>query len=105
WETTAQFDNCVLRHALVKRVAEAEAAAVLAELPRQQAVALVRSIDCISEGHRLLGRERTPEWLNKDFDLPAAGQAYIERHLIADAVRDQARMVFLEHLLGVFDDV
>ena len=78
---------------------------MLAELPGQQAVALALAVDHVGERDRLLGREGASERLDEDFDLAAAGQADVEGHLVADAVRHQARVIFLEDLLGVLDDV
>ena len=78
---------------------------MLAELPREQAVALALTLDDVGERHWFLGGKRLAERLDEDLDLTATCQTDVEGHLIADAVRHQPRVILLEHLFGMFDDV
>ena len=101
----AQFADRVRRDAIVERIAPAKTATVLAEFPGQHAIALALAIDDVGKGDRLFGREGAPERLNEHLDLAAAGQTDVEGHLVADAVRNQTRVILVEDLLGMFDDV
>ena len=78
---------------------------MLAHFPRQQTVALPLAVDDIGKSDWFLSWECAAKWLNEHFDLAAARQPDVERHLVADPVRDQAWMVFFEDLFGVLDDV
>ena len=78
---------------------------MFAELPRQQAVALAIAFHDVRKRHWLFGRKGFAEGLDEDFDLAAARQTHVEGHLVADAVRHQARVILVQHLLGVLDHV
>src|SRR5439155_21436369 len=92
------------RYALVEGVASPKAAAVLAELPREQAVALALTLDDVGERHWFLGGKRLAERLDEDLRRTATCQTDVEGPLIAHAVRHQPRLIPLEHLLGNIDD-
>src|SRR5262249_9179906 len=101
----AQNGDCVARNSIVEPIALAEAAAMFTELPRKEAASYFWAIYYVGEGHRFFRRESLAKWLDEDFDLATAGQPHIERHLVADAVGHQARVVLLDDLLCVFDHV
>jgi hypothetical protein len=78
---------------------------MLAELPGQQPVALAVAFHHVGKRHRFFGWKGFAERLDEDFDLAATCQTDVERHLVADAVRNQAGVIFVQHLLGVLDHV